>query len=156
MMTEPAAEHGWLKRLVGSWAFEHTYDMGGETCTSSGTEVVRMVGDLWAVGEMTGEMPGGGTMTAIMTFGFDPGRGVFVGTWIGSPSAHLWVYEGSLEGDTLTLETTGPAMDDPKKTAEYRDIVRIVSDDERTLTSRYKGEDGSWTQMVHGVYRRQG
>ena len=43
-----------------------------------------MIGDLWLLAEGRSEMPGGGTGTMLITLGFDPARGRYVGTWVGS------------------------------------------------------------------------
>lgn len=158
MFAEPSPEHRWLAALVGEWTYENSCVMGpgGETMKSVGREVVRAVGDLWIMGEMTGEMPGGGSMTGIMTLGFDPSRGRFVGTWIGSPMTHMFVYDGSRDasGRILTLDTVGPSFADPTVVARYRDIVEVRSPNERVLRSEAEQPDGSWLRFMEGVFRR--
>lgn len=157
--TDPVKEHQWLQRLVGEWTYEGSGDMGPDQppCKMSGTESVRSVGGLWIVGNGTGVMPDGAAATMVLTLGFDPARGKFLGTWIGSMMTHMWVYEGSLDasGRVLTLDTTGPSMADPNKTARYQDIIEIKSDDVRTLTSRALGDDGTWRQFMQAEYRRK-
>src|SRR5262245_54079441 len=112
MHMEPQREHQWLQRLVGEWAceMEAVMEPGKPTERSRGTESVRSLGGLWVVGEGRGEMPGGGTATTMLTLGFDPQRGRYVGTWIGSMMGHLWVYDGSLDPaeKVLTLNAEGP------------------------------------------------
>ncbi|MEM9372876.1 MAG: DUF1579 family protein, partial [Planctomycetota bacterium] len=127
MHAESTPQHDWLMRLVGSWDFEHEYDLGGEKGRSTGSEVIRRFGSHWIIGEMTGVVSDGTSMDSVLTLGFDPRRGRFVGTWIGSPFAHLWVYEGVLEvsSDTLTLDTRGPAFEDPAMLIDYQDIVTL-------------------------------
>lgn len=158
MQCEPQDEHRWLTQLVGEWTYESECVMGpdGTTAKSTGREVVRAVGDLWVIGEMQGEMPGGGAMTGIITLGFDPGRGRFVGSWIGSPMTMMFVYDGTRDasGKVLTLDTTGPSFADPTKTARYQDIVEIRSPNERRLMSQALGEDGAWHQFMTAIYRR--
>lgn len=159
MQTEPTPEHQWLQQMVGEWEFEHECNMGPDQppMKSHGREVVRAVGDLWVQGEMTGIMPDdGGEMTAFMALGYDPVKGKYIGTWYGSPMAHMFVYEGKREADgkTLPLNTSGPSFTDPTKTARYRDIVEIVSKDERHLRSECEMEDGSWMPFMKGIYRR--
>ena len=73
---------------------------------------------------------------------------------IGSMMTNMWVYEGSASRDVLTLDTEGPAMSPEAKTAKYQDIIKILSDDERTLTSRVLGPDGEWRQVMTATYRR--
>ncbi len=90
MQTDPSPEHAWLKQLVGDWRFEHEFSPGpGEpTIKLPGREKVRMMGDLWVVFEGGGEMHTGDEMSYLMTLGFDPNKGAYVGSWIGSPMAH--------------------------------------------------------------------
>ena len=82
---EPQAEHRWLQQLVGAWTLdgEATMELGQPPATFTGTERVRSLGDLWFLAEGEGEMPGGGTATTLMTLGYDPQKGRFVGTFIG-------------------------------------------------------------------------
>ena len=114
MMPDPTPEHEWLKQLVGEWTYENTCTMGPdpETMTTTGRESISMLGELWTIGEMEGDMPGAGTMKAIMTLGFDPAKGKFIGTWIGSPMTFMFIYEGSLDEArrTLTLDTPRPRL----------------------------------------------
>ncbi|MDX2114606.1 MAG: DUF1579 domain-containing protein [Planctomycetota bacterium] len=158
MQSEPTQEHHWLRRLVGEWTMESSCVMGpgAEPLTSRGTEKVRAVGDLWIVAEGQGEMPGGGPMTSIMTLGYDPLKKKFVGTWIGSPMAFMFVYEGSMDrdGKTLPLEATGPSFTDPTKMTTYRDVITVHDADHRTLTSFAPDGAGGWQQFMSAVYRR--
>lgn len=158
MMTEPQKEHVWLDQLLGDWTYEATARMGPgqDSCISGGTETVRSLGGLWIIGEGTGAMPDGKPAQMVITLGFDPGAGVYRGTWIGSMMAHLWVYEGRLDaaGKVLTLEATGPSFTEPGKMGSYQDIVTILGPDERLLTSRSLAADGSWTEFMQARYRR--
>lgn len=159
MMTEPLEQHLWLKKLVGEWTYEHECAPGpGEAPVKlTGRESVRMMGDLWALAEMTGTMPDGGTMTALMTLGYDPAKKAFIGSWIGSPMAHMFVYEGHLSADglTLPLNTTGPSFTDMAVMASYQDIIAFTKGG-RTLTSQWQNPDGSWTQFMQAHYTRVG
>jgi uncharacterized protein YndB with AHSA1/START domain len=155
----PTPDHGWLHRMLGEWRFETECSMGPDqpVMKAEGTERVRVLGGYWVVGESEGEMPGGGPARWIVTMGFDPGSQRFRGTFVGSMMPHMFVYDGKLEADgrTLTLDTEGPAMGGPG-TARYQDIVEVVGDDERTLTSRVQGPDGSWTQIMSSRFKRIG
>ena len=155
---EPQEEHQWLQKLVGDWTLEAETASPGETpVKTTGTETVRSIGGLWIVAEGEGEMPGGGTGTSVMSLGYDPQKKRYVGTWIGSMMAQLWVYDnGSLDADqkVLTLESEGPSMSG-NGTAKYRDAIELKSDDHRVLTSRMQGEDGSWQLFMTAHYRRK-
>jgi hypothetical protein len=156
MFTDPAPQHLWLKRFVGSWTFEVECVMGPDQppMKSKGRETVRMLGDLWLIAEGEGEMPGAGMMKSIMTIGYDPAKKKFVGSWVGSPSANLFVYEGDLKNNVLPLNTVGPSFTDPTKLATYQDIVELIDDNNRMLSSQTRNDDGSWTRFMTAHYRR--
>ena len=155
---EPQKEHQWLQRLVGEWTFEGECNPGPDQTPmkSTGKEVVRSLGGLWTVGEGEGEMPSGGTCTSIMTLGYDPQIGRFVGTFIASVMTHLWPYNGSLDAaeKVLTLDSEGPSFADDGTMAKYQDIIEFVSDDHRILSSQFLGEDGQWVPFMKAHYRR--
>jgi len=158
MQSEPTQEHAWLRELVGSWAYTSSCFMGPDkpAMEASGREVIRALGELWIVCENEGRMPDGQTMHAIMTLGYDPARQRFVGTWIGSPMTHMFLYEGQLDDQrrVLPLETTGPSMVEPTKTARYRDVIEVRSPDERAMYAEMLGDDGAWFRFMSANYRR--
>lgn len=154
---EPQKEHQWLQKLVGEWTFESEAVMGPDQppMKSEGSESVRSLGGLWTLGEGQGRMPDGSLATTMMTLGYDPQKGRFVGTWIGSMMTNLWVYDGELDADgrTLSLYSDGPSMSGDGM-ARYRDAIEIVSDDHRIMTAAVQGEDGNWSQFMTAHYRR--
>ena len=153
---KPQKEHQWLQKLVGEWTIEGEGQgpLGEPPHKSSGTERVRTIGDLWIVGEGEMEMAGEAG-TTLLTLGYDPQKKRFVGTWVGSMMSNLWVYEGSLVGNVLTLDCEGPSFEGDGKTSRYRDIHEIKSDDQRELRSEILGDDGKWTQFMTATYRRK-
>lgn len=157
-MAKPQKEHQWLKRLVGEWTYEGESPMGPgkPPMKFNGTETVRSIGELWVVGEGRGEMPTGEPVTMMITIGFDPAKGHYVGTWIGSMMTHLWVYRGEFDeaNQTLSLHAEGPDMADPTKTRKYKEVIEVKSDDRRVFSSYMLGDDGKWTQIMTADYRR--
>ena len=158
MPATPAPEHKWLKNLLGTWEYESVCPAGPDSpeLRATGTDTARMLGDFWIISENTGTMPGGaGTMTAILTLGYDPARGAFVGSWVCSSMTQQFTYEGELDESarTLYLNTTGPDFTDPSKTARYRDIFELVSDTERVFRSEVLTDDG-WVEMMRSTQRR--
>lgn len=158
MMTAPQNEHRWLDRLVGEWTFDgEAQGAPGEApMKSTGTESVRSLGGLWVQCLGRTRMPDGSPAEMVMTLGFDPARGRYVGTWIGSMMSHLWVYDGWLDdaGRVLTLESQGPGFAGDGTTSTYRDVIEILSDDERRLSGNVLGADGQWTCFMTATYRR--
>jgi hypothetical protein len=158
MKTEPQKEHQWLNRLVGEWTYEGeaTMEPGKPPEKFKGTESVRSVGGLWVFFEGRGEMPDGGEATTFMTLGYEPQKGRYVGTWVGSMMTYLWVYSGSLDGEgkVLVLDTEGPNPGG-EGMARFQDIIEIKNDDHRTLSSQTLGEDGNWHRFMTANYRRK-
>ena len=124
----------------------------------SGKESVRSLGGLWILGEGEGEAPGGVTNATIRTLGYDPQKKRFVGTFISTMMANLWVYEGQMDAAerVVTLNCEGPSMSEDGATTEYQDIIEVVSEDHRVLRSRVRGADGHWQEFMVAHYRRAG
>ncbi len=151
MFAQPTDHHRWLERFIGDWTFAHTC---GEIETR-GTESVHAFSDLWIVGDGQGEIPGtDDTMRMRLTLGYDPNTHRYIGTWIGGPMAQLFVYSGTRDADTLTLDTRGPSFEDPAELVRYQDIYTFVDDNTRTLRSRKLEDNGAWTEFMHGTYTR--
>lgn len=160
MTPEPQKEHEWLAELVGEWASEMDCSMGLDRPRQrfKGKESVRSLGGLWTLGEGQGEMPGGSTGRTLMTLGFDPAKGRFVGSFIGSMMTHQWLYDGALDetGTALILDSEGPSMSGDGSLSAYRDIMTIVGPDHRILTSSVPDGNGGWTEFMTAHYRRTG
>lgn len=124
---------------------------------ATGVESVRSLGELWILAEGQGEMPGCGMATTMMTLGYDPEKQRYVGTWIGSMMAYLWLYEGELDAakQMLRLTSEGPDMVVDGKTSRYRDVIEFKSDDYRIMTSSGMSDNGQWHQFMTTHYRRQ-
>lgn len=153
----PTAEHEWLRKLLGDWTYEHPMSTpDGTTQTLHGAETFRAIGGYWVQGEAQGPGMDGGPSTSIMTLGFDPAKGRFVGSWIGSMMPIIWVYDGELDpgGKILRLYAEGPAFDGSNRTEPYMDVIEFIDDDYRTLSGHTKNADGVWTAFMTGHYRR--
>jgi len=156
---KPTKEHQWLGRLIGEWTWTHDVPATDDTRVThlEGTETFRAIGSVWVLGEAVGPMPGGGMSVSLMTLGWDPKKGRFVGTWVGSPMTHLWVYDGELDasGQELSLYSEGPAMDGSENVEPYKDVIRFIDDNTRTLTGHTRAADGIWTAFMTVEYRRR-
>ena len=152
----PQPEHQWLQQIVGSWTYESEVLIGPgkPPVKSSGTEVVRAIGDFWILAEGQGPMPDGEIATMVITAGYDLERKKFVATWLGSMMTKLWVYDCSREGNTLHMDAEGPSMAGDGTTAMYRDSLEIVDADTRTFRSQMRNPDGSWLRFLTTHYRR--
>jgi hypothetical protein len=161
MKADTTAEHAWLRRLVGEWSTELAEMENGEpsACKLTGTESVRMLGDVWLVAEGRSQMPDGSPAQTLMTIGYDTAQGCFVGSWHGSMMTHLWHYRrGTLDAGQrlLTLEAEGPRFDGKPGRAQYRDMIEIVDADTRLLHGNVQADDGTWNRFMTARYRRTG
>lgn len=150
---ERAPLHPYLQRLVGDWEIRNDVEApDGSMMVMEATESVEAVGP-WIVSRMS--MAGDDAdFDARLMVTYDESKGAFVGTWVDSSSSYLWEYEGSVEGDTLTLEAEGPSYEDMSLTTRYRDIVTVVGDDRREHRSEMLMQDGTWVEMVTGTSTR--
>lgn len=158
VQSEPARDHEWLKQLVGEWdaQFKMYFEPGQPPAEVAGTDAVRALGDHWIVAETRTTMMGA-PYTGILSLGYNAEKQHFSGTWIDSMGGNLWVYKGTLNGagDTMTLQTEGPSLQAPGKTARYKEIIQITGADTRTFTSTTETEDGNWMKLLTIEYRRK-
>lgn len=158
MATRPLPEHQWLQNLVGEWRIETEMNMGPDqpALKSEGAETVKSLGGLWAFGEARSTMPDGTPMTYCSTLGYDVSFKEYRGCWFASVSSHLWKYVGELsaDGKTMTLHCVGPSMMKDGETANYRDVIEILDENHRTLTSYGQQENGEWQQFMKARYTR--
>jgi hypothetical protein len=155
-MPKPQKEHEFLHKFVGEWESVGKGKMAEDQppMECKGTAKARMLGGFWMVSEGKGDAMGT-PMENVMTLGYDTEKGKYVGTWVDSMFNHMWKYEGTLEGDKLTLNTVGPNMQDPTKKANYRDVFEFKSPDHYTLTSVVEGPDGKWTTFMTAEVTRK-
>lgn len=159
MYEEPVKEHQWLRGLIGDWTFEGECIMGPDQPPNrvSGSETVRALGERWVICESTTPMPepDTGTATNLLSIGYDPAKGKFVGTFMSSAMNSLWVYEGTLDanGTVLTLDTEGPSMTGEGR-ARYQDIVELTPSGERRFSSRIEMPDGEWVTFMTSTFRK--
>ena len=154
---QPTKEHQWLQQLAGEWTYEGECVIapGQPPIRTTGTETTRTLGGFWVITENRGEFMGM-SVTGVMTLGYDPKKQKYVGTWIESMTNYMCRYEGTLDdsGKTLTLNTEGPAMDQPGKMASYREVIELKDKDNKVFTSSIE-RDGKWVQFVKMTSKRK-
>lgn len=152
MFAKPQSEHRWLEQLAGQWKFEHDCQVpDGSKSTTEGTMACRLLGGLWLICESSGESPGNGAWSSIMTLGFDPNLNQYVGTFIGSMMANIWPYHGKLDstGKRLPLNSEGPKFDG-SGIGKYRDTIEIIDTENWLFTSELQTDGGKWLQFLSG------
>ena len=156
MFASPQAEHQRLDPLVGDWTFEMESFMGPDQAPSktTGKVTTRSLGGLWIITENEMPNPEGGTWRSIMTLGYDPQSGRYLGTFVASMMTFLWTYNGNFDasGRSLVLDTEGPRMDQPGM-AKYQDIIELVDNDHWILKSQLLQDDGTWQQFMTSHHR---
>jgi hypothetical protein len=149
-MPKPVAEHQALKSFVGEWDCEMESFLEGQPGKHKSTLTGRMVGDFWAVIDITGDM-GGMAFTGHGTFGFDAAKKKAVGTWVDSMGDYLWTYDGRVEGNKLIFDAKGPSPTDPTKIIPYRDTWDFSTPNKMVLTSEMTGPDGKLKLMMRAA-----
>lgn len=154
-MPKPTKEHEWLKQLEGEWTTdgECVGGPGQPPVKMKGVETARSIGGFWVHSEHKGEVMGM-PMTGLLTLGYDVKKKKHVGTWVDSFGAHLWTYEGSVEGQILTLHAEGPSFEDPTKIVKFRETLEIKTPDHKVFTSAAE-KDGKWVVFMTIQYTRK-
>jgi len=152
---KPTAQHGFLKQFSGEWDCETECFMpGGPAQKSKGTMSGMMVGDLWSVLAVKGDMMGM-PYHGQGTFGYDPEKKMYIGTWVDSMSNHLWRYEGKVEDNKLIFTAEGPCPMKPGTMSKFRDTWEFKSKDQLVLTGEMEGEDGKMTKGMVATCTRK-
>lgn len=148
------AQKGFLKQLIGDWHYEFATADG--SYTMSGTEKVWGVGE-WIAIENRGIGSDSDASHSVTVLGLNAESGRFHGSFAGSMTPHLFLYDGDLsdDGATLPLETEGPAMTDGKATDRYRDVIAIIDADHRDTYSQVLETDGTWREFMRWRFERR-
>jgi hypothetical protein len=157
MGTKPIKEHEWLQKLVGEWKVEAEMWMGpDQSVKTTGTESVTSFGGLFAYSDGKSAMPNGNAMEYKSALGYDVSFKEYRSVKFMSVSSHLWDSKGKLsaDGKIMTLDCVGPNMYKDGETANYRDVIEIVDDNHRTLTSFGENEEGKMEQYMKASYTR--
>lgn len=156
-MTQPTEQHKMLEQFAGEWTCTSDCVMPGqsEPIHIEGKETCRMIGGLWMVASGKSEVGGEGG-ESLITVGYDVKKQSYVGTFVCSGQDNMWQYKGRFDdtGKKLILETSGPSMTEPGKTANYQEVLTTVDADHKTFTSSIQGPDGQWTQLIEVKYER--
>jgi hypothetical protein len=157
-MPKPQKEHQWLEQLAGEWTSVMEATMGPDQppMKCEGTQSAKMIGGRWLAATGQGEMMGE-PVTSVLTLGFDPAKGKYVGTFIASCANDLWTYEGKVsdDGKKLVLDTEGPNMMTPGTTSKYQETIEIKDKDHYVFTSSMEGPDGKMVKFMTAEYTRK-
>lgn len=153
MPEPPTEQHRWLHQLVGEW--DVVYESAGpedQAFRFEAIESVRSLGGRWIVSEGSA-----GDFRSILTLGYDPDQGHFLGTWVDTNQTRLWQFQGELteSGDALHLHADGPSMFQPEETARYREALELLGPNQKRVTSSTLQPDGTWTTFLTATATRR-
>jgi hypothetical protein len=156
-MPLPLKEHELLEKFVGEWESEGEAFMApGQPPTKlKGVESSRMIGGFWFVAQIKSTLPDF-PYEQILTIGYDPAKGKYIGTLIDSMTSHVWQFEGTFDatGNILTWQTEGP-VPSPKTPSKFREVTELKSPNHKVFTSSILGPDGSWNTLMTINIRRK-
>jgi hypothetical protein len=149
----------WLLKLIGNWTYEfRTADNSDHPgITAKGTETVRPVGDVWVLLESEGTFSDASRSHSVTALGFEPAIDRFTGSVVSTTVPTLFVYDGHLSDDglSLILETEGPAMTEGREIDRYRDIIQFTDDNTRTTSAQVLVENNcEWREFMMTRYIR--
>ncbi len=149
--------HQVLKREVGTWDAEQKLfmDPNSPPIVSKGVETNEMLGEFWLIGNFESEMFGQ-SFHGRSQVGYDPKTKKFIGTWIDSMTPVLNRLEGTMEGNTLTMYSTGI---DPATGKEIvTKMVSTFSDASHKAFVAYEpvpGKKDEWRKTMEVKYTRR-
>ena len=155
-MPTAGPEHAILKKDEGVWdATVEMLGMGPTPMTSKGVETnTLMANGLWLISDFKSDIMGQ-PFHGHGTFGWDPNKKKYVGTWVDSMTAGVSLSEATWDAGTSTL--TG-WMEGPGPTGgvqKTRAVTQYKSPDSRVFTLSGPGPDGKEAPMMRITYTRR-
>ena len=130
---QTSKEHEILKKDVGTWTAECKMWVAGpdaDPIVSPGKETNRLLpGGNWLLSEFESEF-GGEKFTGHGTFGYEPEKKKYVGSWVDSMSPYMMMMEGTYDDKTKTMTMFYTAKDPAGNEANGKTVC--VTKDEKT------------------------
>lgn len=154
-MPKPLPQHDWLQKLTGEWESEVEISCGPDRpkAHNNARGHDRMLGGFWFVSEIASPNPAI-PYSHIFTVGYDASKKKYVGTRVDNMTGILWLYEGDVEGNTLTLIAESDCPMQPGQKRWFREILELTDADTKTFSSSMKMDDGTWVDCVTGTAKR--
>ncbi len=154
-------EHKILKKDVGDWdSVMKIYPQGpdGPAIESKGEEHNRLIGDgMWLVSDFKSELAGV-PFEGHGTFGYDPVKKKYTGTWVDSMKPTMDVMEGDYDAKTQTMtlitKTTDPETGKPTK---MKNVGKSIDKNTRTFTlsALVPGSENKYMKIMEIHYTRR-
>ena len=150
-------QHDFLALQEGDWDVQCAYSMGpdADPIEVPGSEKAEMIGPFWLVTRFEADLLGT-PMCGQASFGYDPVKKVFVGTWKDSSIPFHYTFEGFLDDDQKVLKMSGENYDPMRGLpAIYRTTTEYLSNDEKRMTLTVELDSGETNQILQYHYRRK-
>ena len=154
----PPTGYAALPQWAGEWESDSEVflEPGKPPVKAKGKETSKMVGPHWLVSEGTSDMMGM-PYTVVTILGYDETKKKFVTTTVDAFSKPMYRFEGMADatGKILTLEGEGPNPATPGKSAKFREVCELKTDDHKMYTTSMQGPDGKWQVIFKTDFRRK-
>jgi hypothetical protein len=150
----PLPEHEMLKMDEGVWNAKISMwgAVGTEPTIGMAKETSTMIGELWSIGLMEGNI-GGNDFVGHATLGYDPMQKKYVGTWIDSVTPVIAHMSGTYESETKTLTLFYITYAEDGQAQERKNIMVYKDENTRDFTMFLKSGD-EWTRAMGILYER--
>lgn len=151
---EAKEEHEILKKDVGTWTAAMKIWAGSEEpIEATGVEVNKMIGDLWVSSHFEAEIFGQ-KFTGSGTFGYDPDKKKFVGSWVDSMNPFSSHMEGTYDEKTQTLSMMSKGKDPSGQVNEGKNVA-VYKDKDTRIFTMYMKQGDKFVKSMEITYKRK-
>lgn len=153
----PSPQHKMLTSMAGTWSVAGKFwmDPSKPPTESTGTSEVKAMGDLWVTEDFKGEFMGK-PFSGHGIDGYDLTKNKFVGTWVDTMGSYIMNAEGTADASGKVITRTANDFDPMTgKTGTVKEVMKIDSDKQHTLSMFKTGPDGKEMKMMELVYTRK-
>jgi hypothetical protein len=143
-----------VKNMVGTWNAEMTYYWMGQESKGKSVMVNKMsLAGRWIESDHSYEMPGMGTMSGKQLTTYNATTKKWTAYWFDQTEGHAMELTGDVVGNTMVL-TSKPFDMGEMKGVSMRSTTKTNADGSIDFLLEMK-QDGKWSPMMKGVYRKQ-
>jgi hypothetical protein len=153
--------HTILKSDAGSWDTKmKIWPQGpdGPVIESQGEEHNRVIGNgMWLLSDYKGKI-GGVPFEGHGTFGYDPQKKKYTGTWVDNMKPTMDTMEGTYDAKTHTMTMFSQSIDpETGKPSKMKNVGKYIDDNTRTFTmyNLAPGSEDKYVKMMEIHYTRK-
>jgi hypothetical protein len=154
----PGPQHKLLTGMAGTWTVAGKFwhqDATKPPIETTGTAEIKAMGDLWVTQDFSGTFMGK-PFVGHGIDGYDLTKNKYVGTWVDSMGSYIMNSEGTADASGKVMTYTANDFDPmTSKTGTVKEVVKIDSDKQHTMTMFKTGADGKEVKMMELVYTRK-